>query len=165
LSRDKDTGELAFLSKHNSDADMDASLSGFALHQHGDLFLANQDENALVVVTDTCPDIVFELTSYEAALEKVEVVRELEKNRLVNGEKENAPSFIEISGIFVAASLVAILVQMYSREHSRNIPQETEDVERSTAGESQSLTADNGQSNSYRTEGSGGKRPESLLRN
>jgi hypothetical protein len=61
MARDWDTGDLSFISTLNPLNPSDASSFALALHPHGDLFVPIQDENALAVVKDSCPDIVFQV--------------------------------------------------------------------------------------------------------
>jgi hypothetical protein len=61
MARDWDTGDLSFISTLNPLNPSDASSFALAVHPHGDLFVPIQDENALVVVKDSCPDIIIQV--------------------------------------------------------------------------------------------------------
>ena len=126
LSRDTATGELAFIATLNPLQPTDASVSGFAIHNHGDLYVALQEQNALVTLADSCPDIVFP-ASYEsnadAAIEEFgavawekEGVKELEADKRRLG-------VVELSSLFVAACLLVLLIQLYVAELRRNTSQ------------------------------------------
>jgi hypothetical protein len=154
MARDWDTGDLSFISTLNPLNPSDASSFALAVHPHGDLFVPIQDENALAVVKDSCPDIIIQPLSYEAqALGGVTKGTESSGIKGTPDGKNTSLSAMELSSILVAASLLVVLVQLYSAD--LRSPSQANDASFSSANEIQCLTEDNGQTFNYQTENDG----------